>query len=307
MSLLATTRATTTVMGCDASVIVTGPAVDARMAIDRLHQLESRWTRFEPGSELSRLNDAGGRPMAVSEDTLRLLVGMVEAWHLTSGRFDPTMLRSIVELGYGASRTDTGMATHVPSEIAAIGDPAGIRVDPTTSMVQLPAGTALDPGGIGKGLAADIVVEELLCAGADGVLAEIGGDVRVGGRSPSDDGWSIEVAEDPHDARPDVIRMADGGVATSTTRRRRWTQDGVDRHHLLDPVTCRPAISPVRTCSVIAGTTSLAEACTKLGFVDDPDRAVASLEAHGLAGRLVLDDGAIRTTRAWEQFRVVRS
>ncbi len=302
MSVLDATRATTTVMSCDATVIVTGNAPDARTAIDRLHQLEARWSRFVPTSEVSRLNGATGQPTSVSNDTMRLVVAMVEAWHLTSGRFDPTMLRPIVEVGYAASRTDATNVTQLPCNIEEVGDPGGIRVDPASGVIQLPIGTALDPGGIGKGLAADIVVDEILSAGAEGALVEIGGDVRVKGRSPSDDGWAIAVAEDPFDTGAEVVRVGDGGIATSTIRRRRWTHDGVDRHHLLDPATRQPTISPIRTCSVIAGTTSLAEACSKLGFVDDPNRAIASLEQHGLAGRLVLHDGAIHRTRSWDRF-----
>ncbi len=304
MSVLAATRATTTVMSCDATVIVTGNGLDARNAIDRLHQLEARWSRFLPQSEVSILNAASGRPTAVSNDTMRLVIAMVEAWHLTSGRFDPTMLRPIVEAGYAVSRSNTDNVTQLPFDIHELGDPDGIRVDPASAVVQLPVGTALDPGGIGKGLAADIVVDEILSAGADGALVEIGGDVRASGRPPSEDGWAIAVAEDPSDTRTEIIRVSDGGVATSTTRRRRWTHDGIDRHHLLDPATRQPTISPVRTCSVIAGAASLAEACSKLGFVDDPERAIASLERHGLAGRLVLHDGAVHTTRDWTRFSV---
>src|SRR4029078_51858 len=51
--------------------------------------------------------------------------------------------------------------------------------------VRLPAGTGFDPGGIGKGLAADIVVDEIRADGADGVCVNPGGDVRVDGPSPA--------------------------------------------------------------------------------------------------------------------------
>ena len=39
--------------------------------------------------------------------------------------------------------------------------------------------------GLGKGLAADIVCEELVAAGAAGALVEVGGDLRAAGETPS--------------------------------------------------------------------------------------------------------------------------
>ena len=55
----------------------------------------------------------------------------------------------------------------------------GIIVDRTASSVTLPRDVEIDPGGLGKGLAADLVTAELLAAGARGVLVNLGGDLRV--------------------------------------------------------------------------------------------------------------------------------
>ena len=59
----------------------------------------------------------------------------------------------------------------------------------------LPAGTRFDPGGVGKGLAGDLVAAHLLELGARSVQVELGGDVRVAGapwvRRPSG-GWRLQ-------------------------------------------------------------------------------------------------------------------
>src|SRR5204862_328066 len=67
--------------------------------------------------------------------------------------------------------------------------------------VRLPAGTGFDPGGIGKGLAADMVVAETMAAGAAGVCVNLGGDLRVTGLDPTDAAWTVAV-EYPLAARP---------------------------------------------------------------------------------------------------------
>ena len=52
------------------------------------------------------------------------------------------------------------------------------RILVAADAVALPVGTGFDPGGIGKGLAADIVVDELVAEGAAGMCINLGGDVR---------------------------------------------------------------------------------------------------------------------------------
>ncbi|MGO9197832.1 MAG: FAD:protein FMN transferase [Acidimicrobiales bacterium] len=59
--------------------------------------------------------------------------------------------------------------------------------------VYLPPKVGIDSGGIGKGLAADVVVEELLQSGAAGVCVNLGGDLRAGGVPPDGSGWTIAV------------------------------------------------------------------------------------------------------------------
>ncbi|HET6953085.1 MAG TPA: FAD:protein FMN transferase, partial [Acidimicrobiales bacterium] len=125
-----------------------------------------------------------------------------------------------------------------------------------------------DPGGIGKGLAADLVTAELMAAGAAGALVNLGGDLRVRGEPPAGDVWSVAVAH-PLDPARDLLHLGltDGAVASSSRLRRRWTQDGRDRHHLIDPRTGGPAGSPLLAVTVVALDGWWAEAAAKSVFV----------------------------------------
>lgn len=69
-------------------------------AIVRLADLENRWSRFRPDSEVSRLNAHAGTDVLVSSETFTLIHRSVAAWHLTGGRFDPTCGAAVVALGY---------------------------------------------------------------------------------------------------------------------------------------------------------------------------------------------------------------
>ena len=130
----------------------------------------------------------------------------------------------------------------------------------------------LDPGGIGKGLAADMVAGHLIAAGADGASVSIGGDVAVAAQRRSDGGWLVGVA-DPMRSRRRGAAADDGRAAASQLRApcaaAGTATDGEPLHHLLDPATGRPAhhAREIVAVTVVAGTAAWAEVWTKAVMV----------------------------------------
>lgn len=296
-------------MGCASQITVVSH--DSAAATDlisvarrRIEHLERRWSRFQPTSDICRLNAASALPVPVDPATVRLVTAMIESWWATDGAFDPTLLGSLVGLGDATSWLDTTKVSTVPAGASLRGTPKTIGVDAEGHIVQLPAGTTLDAGGIGKGLAADLVVEELLAAGALGALVSIGGDVRVAGTAPQDGGWAIDVAS-PFEGGSVLatLRLHVGGVATSGTHFRRWTAaDGTPAHHLLDPATGLPTHTPLIAATVIAGTTAWAEAWTKAVMVCGAEDALPYLDNLGLGALAVTLDGETVVNNAWRTF-----
>lgn len=267
----------------------------------RLDELERRWSRFRDDSEISGLNAAGGEARRCSPDTVTLVEALVQGWHLTDGDFDPTLLGTLVELGYATSRTDTTLRTSLSGDVRSTGEPAHVLVDRHSGAVQLPGGTVLDPGGIGKGLAADLVARELLDLGAVGALVEIGGDLRALGRPPEGDGWLVEIRS-AVDGPSSSVMLRAGGVATSSSRLRTWRVERAERHHLIDPRTLRPTDADVVGCTVIAGSAAWAEAFTKVAFVRGAVDGLAVFDRHGLAARVTTEDGRTHDSEAWQVF-----
>src|SRR5262249_28727456 len=177
---------------------------------DELDELERRWSRFLPDSEVSRLNAAGGAPRVVSPETSALVSRAVEGWEITHGRFDPTILGDVVRAGYDQS------FERVPAVTApGISDRrrgcAGIHVDEQVDVVRLPAGVGFDPGGIGKGYAADRVVGRLMSRGARGACVNVGGDIRVAGAAPDGSSWVVDVGDPFTDCPVGAVAVAAGG------------------------------------------------------------------------------------------------
>jgi thiamine biosynthesis lipoprotein len=267
--------------------------------------LEGRWTRFRPDSELSSLNAAAGRPVSLPHDTFALVEAAVEAWRLTGGRFDPTALSALVAAGY--DRSFELVAREAPADPAvtapAVPGCAGIVLQPDTGLVLLPAGVALDLGGIAKGHSADRAVATLLASGAAGALANLGGDVRVAGVAPDGEAWTVEI-DDPHrpGAALGVLKLAEGAVATSSRIRRRWTRGGRTFHHLIDPATGLPADRGVDAAVVVAGAAVWAEVLAKAALIAGPDEGAALIGRFGATGLLILDRGEVSNLPGLEEY-----
>ena len=234
-------------MGSEVELVIVSAspaAADPLAALARTHlaELEARWSRFVPTSDVSRLNVAEGRPVAVAPSTVRLVTAMVEAWRATAGRYDPTLLPLLVDLGYRASWHDPAAVSAVAPGSTWRTGPAGVLVDAAAGVVQLPAGSRSMPAASARVWPPTWWWPNCSPPAPDGALLSVGGDLRAAGEAPQPGGWIVDVA-DPHDPSRAVARLAlaDGGVATSGTDVRRWrTSAGDTVHHVLDPATGRP-------------------------------------------------------------------
>jgi thiamine biosynthesis lipoprotein len=288
-------------MGTDAHVIVVGnPSLEVD-ALERLRLLESRWTRFDDGSELSRLNAATGRVVVLSPDTYAVIDRAVAGWHLTGGRFDPTVLDAVHAAGYTRSFEQLSGADEPPARSEASPGCAEIELFPLSRAVRLPPGVRLDLGGIGKGWAADVVAGELLASGAEGVCINLGGDLRVAGEAPSDAGWIIAIDNPYRPGHPlRSIGLAAGAVATSSRLRRRWMRAGHEMHHIIDPRTGRPSTTTIAAVTIVAAEAWVAEVMATAMLLDPADSS--ALDRVGASALLIGAEGELRATAGFEAF-----
>jgi FAD:protein FMN transferase len=264
----------------------------------RLEEMERRWSRFIPDSELCTVNAGAGRTVRVSVDTAQVVRRCIEAWRVTGGLFDPTVLTAVESAGYDRTFEDVAdePAASAPSTPSPGCRGMRVTVDELGGTVRLPAGVGLDLGGIGKGYAADQVVYELRQQGASGALVNLGGDVRVSGTSPEGGEWSVGVTDpfgDPDHDDLVVLAVAEGAVATSSRTRRRWRRGTQEMHHLIDPRTGSPARTGLAAVTVVAAEAHWAEILAKSALVAGRQAGVRLLESHGLAALLVTDNGGL--------------
>ena len=294
------------VMGTTAQLLLRSDEHSARPLLQdaerELHRLSALLTRFDPGSELERLNDA--RTAEVGGELLELLDAALERFHATDGRFDVGIGAQLVAAGYdrtyrlldqlddsarselaGSMRPDT-------NEVAAHGGAPPCTIVGRTVTVR--DGARIDLGGIAKGWAADRVVRQLAAASDCSALVSLGGDIAVS-VVDGDRPWPVGI-----DAGADgsvTLALAFGGLATSAWRGRAWRRaDGELAHHVIDPRTGQSATTDIARITVIAPTCLDAEVWATSLMLVGSDAAEHEANDRGLAALIVrADDACVRT------------
>jgi thiamine biosynthesis lipoprotein len=251
-------------MGTPCAVSVTAREAD-RLLVRRallagtaeVEACEAALSRFDPGSDLSRLNRAAGEWVAIDPRLERALHAAVRIRSETGGRFDPTILAALIAAGYDRSFEQLEERPGRP----ASGWRAGARIDVSPGRARIERGAAVDLGGIGKGFTAGRTLAAMRAAwpAMPGGIVDLGGDIAAVGTPPDRGPWRIAVA-DPTGRRATLgqLLLDEGAVATSGRNARRF---GPDRslHHLIDPSTGAPASAGPLAVTVVAAEATDAE------------------------------------------------
>lgn len=274
------TRRTFRAMGTDIELLVKAEKPDRALAAAEaeFHRLEALLSRFLPDSELSQLNER--RSLRAGPDLLEVVRLALEARSQTGGRFDPTVHDAVVAAGY--DRTFDELPPDGPAPAGGSCCAGGVHVD--GNRIELNDGVRLDLGGIGKGYAAEHAATILATAGP--CLINAGGDVAARGGS-----WPIGVETADGTL---TLELSTGGLATSGRDRRRWQRAGQGLHHLIDPVTGRPAAGDIVRATVVAPDAIEAEVWAKALFLAGSHVAAAEADAIGLPCVLVTETGETR-------------
>ena len=195
--------------GC---VVMTSEAVALSAAhhevIGELARIDAACSRFRSDSDLERVNNNPGRPVAVSACLLDALDVAFRAAQITDGDLDPTIGSALITLGYDRDfETLRGADAAGRIHVRRVRGWRSIAVDRAQGTVSVPNGIRLDLGATAKAWAADCAAGAAACAVDCGVLVSIGGDIAVANAAPGA-GWAVALA-DRHDA-PFATRRSDG-------------------------------------------------------------------------------------------------
>jgi FAD:protein FMN transferase len=287
-------RAKAKVMGTTAELLVDGPAELISAGFARLRDLESSLSRFQPDSELERLNRADGTWTDVSPDFYSALRWCIRLYHETDGLFDPTIRDALERAGYDRSYS-TGLDDERPAAapFAAPGVSCIELSDRTSSKARLAHGARVDLGGVGKGLAADLVANELMTAGARCAFVSLGGDSHAAGEPPEAGFWDVPLLHPLDDSPIATHHLVTGGLVMSSPALRTWRRGQATQHHLIDPRTGAPADTDVIAVAVASASAARGEGLAKAAVVAGSAAGAAMLRRCDVRAWIVTADTVI--------------
>ncbi|HVV58396.1 MAG TPA: FAD:protein FMN transferase [Gaiellaceae bacterium] len=263
-------------MGCDVACEVD----DAAAVRQRFEDRDARFSRFRVRSELNAVNATRSAVVCVSAPFADMLGVALAAARATAGLVTPAVGGAVLAAGYDRDFDELpGDRPDVPAPAV----PSFRSLSLRGRLLVRGERVLLDLNGVVKGKTVDDALAE-----AGGGWVSAGGDiattvpVRVG----------LPGGE--------TIVLTGGGLATSSVAVRRWRRGGAERHHLIDPATGRPADSPWRDVSAVAGSCLAADVAAKAALLLGP-AGPAWLDRRGLAGRFVTRGGRVVVNEAWRQ------
>jgi thiamine biosynthesis lipoprotein len=270
----------------------------ARRVAARVGCWAARLTRFDPHSELCRLNAAPTAPTTSVGPTLGAALAWAERVVASGdGLIDVTLLdeRLAAEAG------EPGIGTATPRD-DGVDDPHWwLERRSRGSVLHRRGGVRFDLDGVAKGWIADRALGLLHMYPA--ALVDADGDVSV--RPSSGLGWLAAVSDpsDPHGPALAVLRLeATGvattlGVATSGTSVHAWGRGARRRHHLIDPRTRRPAVTDVVQATIMAESARRAEVVAKTVVIAGSEEGLLlAEEARVTAAIVLLETGELLAT-----------
>ncbi|MBM4385238.1 MAG: FAD:protein FMN transferase [Deltaproteobacteria bacterium] len=240
-----------------------------------VERLESIFTTWRADGELARLNArAGTGPQAASPELVRILIDARGFARETEGAFDITV-GPVMRLWRWAEEHG---AAPSPAEIASARASVGIErveLDALRGTIALPAGAALDLGGIAKGWALDRLGELLRAEGFGRALLNFGGSSLLALGAPLDaPNWRIRLGDGS------VLSLRDANVSISESLGQTFEIAGVRYGHIVDPRTSEN-ISREQRAIVFAESGAIAEAWSTALIVLEPEAGITAAHARG--------------------------
>lgn len=257
----------------------------------RLAELDRAASRFRPDSELMLLQALGGGTHRVSGLLADAIGAALWAARATDGMVDPTVGRALRDAGYDRDFDLVAADPRAPRASAPVPGWRSVRLNAARRELHLPPGIELDLGATAKAFAADRIAREVRRRFSTDTLVSLGGDIAFAGWRE----WDVAIGSDGP-----VVRVGEGGLATSSTGKRRWTSTGRTLHHIIDPRTAAPAESPWLTATVSARSCLAANAASTAAIVLGAE-APQWLGDRGLPARLVSPGGAVTLVGDWPE------
>ena len=268
-----------------------------------IEEYEHMFSATLEDSDIWNINHSGGQSVTVSDDTVSLLQAALSYSELTDGRVDLTVLPLSELWDFGSEGN-----SHIPDETAIREalehiDYHAVRLEGNV-VTLTDSHAAIDLGFIAKGYIADRLKDYLLSQGVESACINLGGNLITIGNKPDGQPYRIGIQK-PFAADGETITaidVTDSSVVSSGIYERYFYENDILYHHLLDTQTGYPADNNIAGVTILAPTSTEADAlsttCYFLGL-DEGMKLIESLD--NTEALFITIDGALHPSSGFPQ------
>lgn len=240
---------------------------------------EALFSRTMEGSDVYRMNHAGGQPTQVSPETARLIEKAISYSNISDGAFDCTIAPLSTLWDFKNNPGQVPSQEEIEAARSLV-DYRTIQVSQTTVTLKNPS-AAIDLGGIAKGYIADRLKDYLTSQGITSALINLGGNVLTIGSKPDGSPWNIGIQKPFAERNASIasLKVTDQSLVTSGTYERYFTVGGTVYHHLLDPATGYPADTGLSSVTILSDDSIDGDALSTSCFVLGIDKGMELIES----------------------------
>lgn len=237
---------------------------------DKCEEYENLFSRTVSNSDISRINNANGEEVIVSEETLEIIEKGIYYGELSEGLFDIT-IGPVVELWDFHGNNQIPDEEDIKQALSHVSY-KNIIVNKENSIVRLTDPMAkIDLGALAKGYIADKLKEYLVSEGVTSALINLGGNIEAVGCKPDNSPFRIGIKKPFSDNEIETfVDLLDKAVSSSGVYERYFYIDDKLFHHILDPNTGYPVETDLFGVSVVCDSSTDADAfgtiCILMGY-----------------------------------------
>ena len=283
----------------DTVITLTAYVDDAAVLNDALEECgryERLLSRTVEGSDVWRINHAGGKPVEVSDETVELLETARQVSVLSGGMFDVTIapVSTMWDFTSGAAVVPDADAIAAAAKLV---DYTKVKTD--GNQVAIPEGMMIDLGGIAKGYIADAVKDYLEDRGVKSAVLSFGGNIVTIGLKPDGSPWKVGIQDiDRPTGEYMLVSLNFGGsTVTSGIYERGFEADGVYYHHILDPATGWPVQNELASVTIFSESSMWGDALATAAFTLGTEAGTKLIEGlDGVEAVFIARDRSVSAT-----------
>ncbi len=241
------------------------------------------------GSDVWRINSEAGKDVSVSTETAAWIGRALDISSDSNGAFDITVgkLTQTWNIGSGKEKLPDDETIKVLLE-----DVGYKNVFVSNTSVRIDDCQAIDLGAIGKGIACDVIKDLLDDYSIEEAIISVGGSVLVYNQKAS-----VGIA-DPDNSQKHMatIEIDSQCVSTSGDYERFFESDGKKYHHILDPETGYPAVTDLRSVTVICDSGLDADALSTACFILGYRQSLELLKKYDAEAVFIFDNNTVNIT-----------